>query len=296
MFLCIFLIVLILVLFIIFISIIYLEIPHYWNLHYKKWPHVKKLDKLYGSKPRVNIKGKVVVSLTTIPDRIDKMGPTLCSILTQTKRVDEIRINVPYRSMKGDKYNIPDGLKGLKYVKIYRVKKDLGPATKVLPTAADENPHTKIIVVDDDNLYGSKLVENLVKVFKARKEKDVITNYGSNIDTGSARRIYDFYKGGNKHVDVLFGCGGYILTPSMLPPGVYNYDDAPKDVFYVDDNWISGWLSLNNVKIYLMGMRYGCTFFPSLKCFGTISLSDGTNKSKRHEKITNRWFIKKGAY
>ena len=264
-------------------------------MHYKTWNDVYDLDIMYYKKLRVDIDGKVVVSLTTIPDRIGKISPTLYSILNQTVRVDEIRINIPYYSMKGEKYVIPYGIKDLENIKIRRVDKDLGPATKLLPTSKYEKYDTKIIVIDDDSVYGSCFVENLVKTFKKRKERDVITTYGSDINIGSCERIYNFYRG-NKHVHRLFGCGGYILTPDMLPKEIYDYSDAPKDAIYVDDNWISGWLNLNGIKIYMMGMKYGCIFFPSINCIGTISLSSGTNKNNKHERRVNRWFIKKGAY
>lgn len=281
---------------IILILIVYMEIPRYISFHYADWKSLHQLDQNYYKKPRINIEGKVVVSLTTTPDRIYKLAPTLCSILSQTKRVDQVRVNVPYYSMKGTKYNVPSGLNDLKNIKIYRIKTDLGPGTKLLPTAKNEHPKTKIIVIDDDNLYGSKFVETLVKIFKQRKQKEVITVYGSNINNSSVGRIYDHCVGGDKYVDVLFGCGGYILTPSMIPKEAYDYDDAPEGAIYVDDNWISGWLCLNGVKIYLMGMRYGCTFFPNIKCFSTISLSKSSNKNKTHEKTVNQWFVKKGAY
>ena len=35
----------------------------------------------------------------------------------------------------------------------------------------------------------------------------------------------------------------------MLPKQVYNYNGAPEGSKFVDDNWISGWLRYNKVKI-----------------------------------------------
>ena len=181
----------------------------------------------------MNIEGRVVVSLTTIPSRIDQIAPTLCSILSQTRRVDMIRLNLPYISLKGDKYVIPDQLKGLENVKIFRIKKDLGPSTKLLPTSLDENPNTKIIIIDDDMIYGSRLVETLVDIFKEKNGKCVVTNYGSDHESQISR--LGGYIAGGKYVTSLFGCGGYILTPSMLPNDIYDYSNAPEGAKYVDD-------------------------------------------------------------
>jgi hypothetical protein len=282
----------------------YFEIFRYYKANKSGWKDVIKLDKKYKYIPRVNIKGKVVISLTTIPDRIDKMGPTLCSILSQDRRVDEIRINIPFKSMKGKRYKIPKSLKHLKWVKIYRVVEDLGPSTKLLPTARSEKDNTKIIVIDDDVIYGSRFVRKIIKTFKDRKCKEAITNYGSNVNVGSGKRQWDYFRG-DRYVHILFGCGGYVVTPKMLPPEVYKYNnsndsdsdsDIPPDAVYVDDNWISGWLNLNGVKVYLMGMRQGCSYFPNLRSVGTTALSNTSNKNKKHEKVVNRWFLDKGAY
>jgi hypothetical protein len=34
------------------------------------------------------------------------------------------------------------------------------------------------------------------------------------------------------------------------------YSKAPKNAFYVDDNWISGWLRYNEIKLYMTGTKY----------------------------------------
>ena len=78
----------------------------------------------------------------------------------------------------------------------------------------------------------------------------------------------------------------------MLPSGVYNYTNAPDGAKYVDDNWISGWLKLDKIPIYLMGLKQGCSFFPSYTV-GGLSLSGGVNKNGTHEKRVDTWFERK---
>jgi len=233
--------------------------------------------------------------MTTTPSRIDKIYPTLCSILSQDRRVDEIRINVPYRSLKGEKYIIPDILYSLKNVTIHRVETDLGPSTKLLPSLLDETPDTRIIVIDDDMIYGQNFVKTLISFFEKHKGYDVITIYGSNVEDGQLTKTLNHWKGSG-YVDRLYGCGGYVLTPSMLGPEIFEYDVGPREAVFVDDNWISGWLNLNKIGIYMLGMLKGCTFLPSISSLRTESLCMGINKSKNNDKIVDKWFIKRGAY
>ena len=280
-------ILLIVVVFIIY----YLELPRYYSINNYTKTKLYKLDLKYKDLPK--IKSRCVISLTSTPDRIHLITPTLCSILSQTKRVDEIALNIPYESMKGVSYKIPKWLYRLTNVKIYRINKDLGPSTKLLPTALRESKNTKIIVIDDDNIYGSKLVEILIKSFNKhnKHKKTAITCYGSKIKSTGFSRHKKFFGGGGS-VDVLFGCGGYILTPSMLPKQIYNYNESPEGSKFVDDNWISGWLRYNKVKIYMMGLKRGCNFFPSWQSMDSISLSGSVNKNNKHEYKLNKYFIK----
>lgn len=269
----------------------YLEGYRYLSLNGNGKEDLKRLDRQYKYVPKAKSQHKTMVSLTTIPDRIDKLIPTLSSIYSQTVRVDEIRLNIPLLSRKGKIYRIPKYLKRCKYINIVRVEKDLGPSTKLLPTAKDEGVNTRIIVIDDDQIYGSEFIERMMEMFENRKGKIAITNYGANHTDSSWNRLTG-YGAGEKYVDTLFGCGGYIVTPKMLPKEIYDYSIAPESAIYVDDNWISGWLKYNRIKIYMMGLSIGTCFFLSQSTLSTETLSGGPNKNHKHEKIVNKWFSK----
>jgi len=271
---------------------LYSDLFRYISINNKTWNDVIRLDKKYKYISRVPLKDRTVISLTTIPSRLYKIAPTLCSLLDQTKRVDEIRLNIPYKTMKGQKYKIPKVFDQMTNVKIYRVEKDLGPSTKLLPTVRDESPKTNIIVVDDDMIYGKRLVETLVTSFKKWDEMVVISNYGCNTDDNSLNRIYKYIYG-DKNIDLLFGCGGYILKAGMIPEDIFDYKSAPENAKYVDDNWISGWLWLNKIPINTLGMGYKNTFWPNLKSISTISLSGGVNHNSKNTKIVDKWFQQK---
>ena len=284
----IFVIIIIIILYLIY----YCEIPRYMSMNKKGWEHVICLDSKYDKLPRVKHKKRIVISMTTIPSRFNKIAPTLCSVLSQSRRVDEIRLNIPYKSLKGDKYKIPKSILKLKYVKIHRVEKDLGPSTKLLPTL-DYEPDSTIIVIDDDMIYGSELVRKLTDVFNKQKQKDVITNYGCNSKDGKFTRM-NKYLWGDGYVYLLFGCGGYILNANMVPPDVFNYERGPKQAVFVDDNWISGWLHMNGIKVRTLGFSKGTLYIPNRTTNGTTALCDTVNENKSNNYIVDRWFEKLG--
>lgn len=274
---------------VIFILLMYYDIFRYLGLSGTKPCEIAGLDHCYYNKPRVSGCDRVVISLTTIPDRINHMAPTLASLLTQSHRVDEIQINLPYVSRRGQQYIIPEWLSGLKHVKVRRCNKDWGPSTKLLPTLQDESNQTCIIVVDDDMIYGNRFIYNIVCTFNERGQKEVITGYGHNY-SNMKMRTFNYICGRRSYVDLIFGCSGFILKVDMVPPDVFNYAIAPVEVTYVDDHWFSGWLAKNKIPMYMMGSRWQSDFIPSPNCLGTIALSHDYNADKHNEKVTKSWF------
>lgn len=97
----------------------------------------------------------VIISLSTIPSRFDKIGPTLESLLAQSAKVDEIRLYIPKSYLRFSDYDgnalpvIPNG------ITLIRPDQDDGPASKVIHCLVDPNldPESQIIFCDDDRIY-----------------------------------------------------------------------------------------------------------------------------------------------
>ena len=97
--------------------------------------YIKKYSKI----PRVNSKDRVVVTLTTIPERIDKIQATLNSLLDQSCSPDAIYLAIPKISRITNKpYNIPEWLIDHPVIRILYCDKDYGPATKFIPAFLEE--------------------------------------------------------------------------------------------------------------------------------------------------------------
>ncbi len=280
----------------IILILIVLEIPRYIKL---RDPDLSYLDKMWSKKKMVDSEERVVVSLSTIPDRINLIKPTIASLLDQNKSFDEIAINIPHVSRKGGEYKIPDWLTDLSmsgfHVKIHRVEKDEGPATKLLPTLRREGPNTRIIAVDDDVVYHSKTVNNLVKEFE--KTKKAITHYGVKLDKNgnlptNSSRIKNFFTG-RKEVDLLQGFSGFIVTKSMFPEEAFDLSNGPEEAISVDDVWFSGWLRYNKVPIQTSGFTFVKLPIVNFgKMRSTTSLGDGENKEFVRDMKIIKWFQK----
>src|SRR6184192_2765497 len=107
---------------------------------------------------------RVIVSLSTVPDRINNLRPTIRALLKQTRLPDEIVLAIPEFSTREQRpYVVPKYISRLPRVRILRCGKDWGPATKSIPVIQEElaagRGDTLIMVVDDDRTYPRDAVE-----------------------------------------------------------------------------------------------------------------------------------------
>lgn len=221
------------------------------------WPYVrlrrKRLDALakdYSALPRVPEKPhdtQVIISLTTLPSRMPLLQHTLKSLLHQTCRADLILLNLPrYSAKENCPYVVPPDIQFLTafpWFQINWVDTDYGPATKLLPTLTHSavKPQDRIVVVDDDVLYGPKLVERLC-TYAAHHPSEAVTMTGWH-----AKHLKHTPAGlvtlWAQPVDALQGYGGYLVRPCFFDvPAVLDFSVAPRECRIADDVWISGHL------------------------------------------------------
>jgi len=110
---------------------------------------------------------KVIISLTSIPSRFRNLPIVIESLTHQT--CHEIWLNIPKsynRFPEWDKSFPLDIFNFGSKLKINFDCEDLGPGTKVIPSAQYLDPEDLIVYLDDDTKYDPKLVTNLLKWFK----------------------------------------------------------------------------------------------------------------------------------
>jgi len=216
----------------------------------------------------------LVVTLTTLPSRIDRARLTIKSLLNQTRPPAAIRLYVPHVSKREQTpYVIPAWLSALTAVTVVRCD-DYGPATKAIPALLSDDADRRLLVVDDDRVYQPWLVEQMAALSDAHPDVAIA---GSGWDAPSDRvdrptRLMDTLMGrppapikctrvrGLRDVDIMQGLSGYVIRPRFFDlEALADYGAAPASAFFVDDVWISAHCRVR--KMVAAGRR---TNFPSL--------------------------------
>lgn len=247
----------------------------YFKLHTHRLSYyTQKLPKIIPGQP------EVVISFTTLPHRIHKIEPMINSVLDQTVRPTRIFLNLPEKTQKGKKYVLPGFIEDNSFIAVRVIKKDLGPATKLLPTLESE-PAALIVVVDDDQVYPVNLIENYLRYHQefpdealtlcGWKVPEAFDHSRRQILRGAGLSVFD--PNGNitepQHVDILQGASSYMVQRRFFRDDLFDYKGAPEGAFYSDDIWISGQLALNGV---------GCKVIPASSAYIRMELAAMINK------------------
>jgi hypothetical protein len=210
-----------------------------------------------------------IISLTTIPPRMDRIRPTLESLARQTAKIDAVILWIPrsYRRPEFGSFTLPGTPSG---VEIRRSDVDYGPATKVLPAVeAFRGSAARILYCDDDRVYdpgwaarllaasdahptacmtevGEVVALTLRKAFKATPAYRRLTLATLGVFGGVYRRGMRALEVGVGRVDICKGYGGVLVRPEFFSPAAF---DIPDLLWTVDDIWLSGQLALSGVPI-----------------------------------------------
>jgi len=210
-----------------------------------------------------------IISLTTIPPRMDSIAPTLQSLLRQNATIDAVILWIPARYRRSEFSDfklprVPDG------IEIRRCGVDYGPATKVLSAVeVFAGQDVRIIYCDDDRLYHPDWVANLLRESDLHP-RDCIAEAGEVVEL-TLRKVFRsrpayralkistlgiygyFYRKKNRALDVGYGradiCKGYggvLVRPEFFTLAAF---DIPDVLWTVDDIWISGQLAVTGIAI-----------------------------------------------
>lgn len=114
---------------------------------------------------------RTIISLTTTPEQMKQLTPTIKSLLDQTVRVDLISVIVPY----GNQYKLPSKLE--KSVSIFRCGEDKGELNCILPAILREGESTtKIITLGAGKVYGKDFIETLLEESEKNPTKIIYNN------------------------------------------------------------------------------------------------------------------------
>jgi hypothetical protein len=147
----------------------YFGIIRYFEMHFSGY---EKYLNNYKNLEKASEKNKVVISLTTTPDKIKKLKPILNSLLDQTVKVDQIALNIP----KDKEYNIPQEYNDI--LNVFYCGQDYGCATKFIPTILrEDSENTIILILDDKYIYGKDYIETMIEHYN-KDNCSIISKHG----------------------------------------------------------------------------------------------------------------------
>ena len=199
--------------------------------------------------------------------------------VAQSTDISEIRLNIPFefRRFPDVEIDIPKFPRG---ITVRRVAEDFGPATKLLPTIQDyRDDDGEVIVCDDDQCYAPDWAQRFVDG-RSRQPNACLVQKGYDLDrrqpglryfpvnrpaprarvrhkglTYRLRRLASLFRYKDTpfvregFLDILEGHRGFMVRPAFFPEDVF---DIPEILWTVDDPWLSGHLTRNNVPIWLV--------------------------------------------
>jgi hypothetical protein len=239
---------------------------------------------------------RVIASLTTVPERIGNLGPTIRCLLRQTRPPDEIVLAVPEFSIRERRpYEVPEHISRLPCVRILHCRKDWGPATKFIPVVREElaagRGDTLIMVVDDDRVYPRDALATYLH-YNAQLPEAALCFRGAAMPRTLDWRHATMIKGSELRephsVAVITGCGSFLIQPGFFDESLWDYSRAPCGAFYMDDIWISGCLNRRGVKRYVVPAS--AMMRSMLRQHRTLSLHDVPNGRQYNNNETIAFF------
>jgi protein O-GlcNAc transferase len=199
---------------------------------------------------------RLVVSLTSYPQRFPTLHWTLKCLLSQSVAPDEVILCIA----REDKARLPDEVLTLQDDGLtIKFSEDLGPYTKIVP-ALVQYPDAYVVTADDDIYYGPAWLEELVAHERAGGE--ILCHRAHRIRIGSngiplAYQKWEYETRHKKPCSLIFptGCGGVLYPPGVLHRDVMNTRLFRELCPSNDDVWLYWMMRRNGVVARRIGSR-----------------------------------------
>lgn len=202
----------------------------------------------------LNRHGKLIVSMTTKPDRVHKTWMVIESVLRQDLKPDGIFLYLPCEEFK-DESVLPQKLIALKKrgLQIVFVVENLKPHNKYF-YAMSAFPNANVLTIDDDKIYPSNLVSTL-KLYAEQHEGEICSVLTRQIVmTGcSAEKYLNWHlmktNVGPSHDLLSLGVGGVLYPAGALHKDVFDKEQLKSKALLTDDLWIKIMALRNNTPV-----------------------------------------------
>jgi hypothetical protein len=201
---------------------------------------------------------KIIVSLTSIPSRMDSLYYTLLSIFNQTIKPDFIILYLAKDEFV-DEYRIPKNIRQLQQKGLQIRYVDNLKSHKKYYYTMMHYPNDLTLTLDDDIIYSEKLIQNLIEEYRKRPESIIcsrsrivtringeIMKYNSWKCIDECDKDVEF-----KREDIFFTTGGGTLFPNWkFSKETFDLDKIMSNALLADDVWLNYMARLNKINIY----------------------------------------------
>lgn len=215
-------------------------------------------------------KPKLIVSLTTYPARIEKIWMVIETILDQTVKPDKIFLWLFKGEFNGIS-DMPAKLRSLEKrgLDIRFCDENLYPHKKYFYTMM-EYPEAVVITIDDDVLYPSTLISDLLD-YQKRFPNSITCTLSRRIrlkDKGVAD--YSEWEYINESTRPLYrnqmiGAGGVLYPPDSLDEELFNLEKLKLYALKTDDLWLKVMSLKKRTKVACLTGKYPRLFIPQIR-------------------------------
>lgn len=201
---------------------------------------------------------KIILSLTTFPDRINTVSKTIKTLLNQTLKPDKVILWLAESQFPKKENELPQELLNLqKFGLTIDWCEDIRSYKKLIP-AIEKYPNDIIITFDDDIYYDNDVVENLYNSY-LKHPKCIHANRGTRVDIVNEQikpkknaDIYWIRYLTPSFKNTIIGCGGVLYPPNCLHKTATDRNLFQKVIPTQDDLWFWAMALLNKTKIQIV--------------------------------------------
>ena len=209
---------------------------------------------------------RLIVSMTSFPDRISTIAPCIDSLLTQTRPADQFILWLSTDQFPGEELDLPADVMskvGARF-QIEWVSGDIGPHKKYY-YAMRAFPDDLVVTVDDDVIYHDRLLEYLYEGHQENPHAVIAERANLMLfkPSGQLREydgwIYDcqFLRGTTSYQLLPTGIGGVLYPPHSLPPEAFDLDAFMELAPRADDLWLKAMTAANGYPVWMPRRRSG---------------------------------------
>lgn len=214
--------------------------------------HYKGLNREIERNPRI------IVSLTSFPERIPSLPEVLEHLLVQTIRPDKVVLWLSLEQFPNREQDLTDQLLALceDGLEIEWCEGDIKAYKKILP-ALKKFPDDLLVIVDDDIIYDLDLIEKLYEthmefpdaIIASRVHQICFDHAGKIKPYSKWKKECNYGKYETKADWFLTGGAGTLIPPHSFDEEIFNIEVIKEKCPLADDIWININAAMNHVNI-----------------------------------------------